>query len=154
MQLSKQSKTYPYHFSKRSATRAMPAVVYEPFEQPERWLRRKFRSMECKHQRAALGNFQNLTSDGRKYKWATVCSGSECPTLWVYAQFRMLRAELLEVDLDSAQADPHAVVVHVFSCEIEKAKQEWIHRHFRPLLMFSDVCALGPLLTLSLRKHI
>ncbi|KAJ4466088.1 hypothetical protein C8J55DRAFT_565810 [Lentinula edodes] len=70
---------------------------------------------------------------GRKFRVATMCSGTESP---------LLALDMI-VESISAQYGVKLDVEHVFSCEIEPFKQAYIERNFHPPLLFRDVCELG-----------
>ena len=119
----------------------MPLV--HPHEKPEDWCLRKLQALEPKHFDSCLRNFKALCGDGRKLRWATVCAGSECPTLWFMGFCRAMRLIALDVPIDRPRASPHDVITHVFSCEIVPAKQAFIRKHFLPCSLFVDVTTLG-----------
>ncbi|KAJ3759789.1 hypothetical protein EV360DRAFT_41171 [Lentinula raphanica] len=70
---------------------------------------------------------------GRKFRVATMCSGTESP---------LLALDMI-VENMSAQYGVALDIEHVFSCEIEPFKQAYIERNFHPPLLFRDVCELG-----------
>ncbi|KAJ4475050.1 hypothetical protein J3R30DRAFT_3777458 [Lentinula aciculospora] len=70
---------------------------------------------------------------GRNFRVATMCSGTESP---------LLALDMI-VESVSAQYGVKLDVEHVFSCEIEPFKQAYIERNFHPPLLFRDVCELG-----------
>ena len=70
---------------------------------------------------------------GRKFRVATMCSGTESPLLALQLIGEAMK-DILEVDLE---------VDHVFSCEIEPFKQAYIERNFHPPILFRDVTELG-----------
>jgi hypothetical protein len=70
---------------------------------------------------------------GRKFRVATMCSGTESPLLALQLICEAME-ELLEANLE---------VEHVFSCEIEPFKQAYIERNFHPPILFRDVTELG-----------
>ena len=70
---------------------------------------------------------------GRKFRVATMCSGTESPLLALQLICEAMK-DILDADLE---------VDHVFSCEIEPFKQAYIERNFRPPILFRDVTELG-----------
>ncbi|KAJ3734990.1 hypothetical protein DFJ43DRAFT_63932 [Lentinula guzmanii] len=70
---------------------------------------------------------------GRRFRVATMCSGTESP---------LLALDMI-VENISAQYGVPLDIEHVFSCEIEPFKQAYIERNFHPPLLFRDVCELG-----------
>lgn len=70
---------------------------------------------------------------GRKFRVATMCSGTESPLLALQLICEAMN-DILEADLE---------VDHVFSCEIEPFKQAYIERNFHPPILFRDVTELG-----------
>jgi hypothetical protein len=70
---------------------------------------------------------------GRKFRVATMCSGTESPLLALQLICEAMN-DIIEVDLE---------VDHVFSCEIEPFKQAYIERNFHPPILFRDVTELG-----------
>lgn len=70
---------------------------------------------------------------GRKFRVATMCSGTESPLLALQLICEAMK-DILEADLE---------VDHVFSCEIEPFKQAYIERNFHPPILFRDVTELG-----------
>lgn len=70
---------------------------------------------------------------GRKFRVATMCSGTESPLLALQLICEAMK-DILGADLE---------VDHVFSCEIEPFKQAYIERNFHPPILFRDVTELG-----------
>ena len=70
---------------------------------------------------------------GRKFRVATMCSGTESPLLALQLICEAMK-DILGTDLE---------VDHVFSCEIEPFKQAYIERNFHPPILFRDVTELG-----------
>lgn len=70
---------------------------------------------------------------GRKFRVATMCSGTESPLLALQLICEAIK-DILGADLE---------VDHVFSCEIEPFKQAYIERNFHPPILFRDVTELG-----------
>ena len=70
---------------------------------------------------------------GRKFRVATMCSGTESPLLALQLICEAMK-DILGADLE---------VEHVFSCEIEPFKQAYIERNFHPPILFRDVTELG-----------
>jgi len=70
---------------------------------------------------------------GRKFRVATMCSGTESPLLALQLICEAMN-DTLDADLE---------VEHVFSCEIEPFKQAYIERNFHPPILFRDVTELG-----------
>jgi len=70
---------------------------------------------------------------GRKFRVATMCSGTESPLLALQLICEAMK-DILGADLQ---------VDHVFSCEIEPFKQAYIERNFHPPILFRDVTELG-----------
>lgn len=70
---------------------------------------------------------------GRKFRVATMCSGTESPLLALQLICEAMK-DILDVNLE---------VDHVFSCEIEPFKQAYIERNFHPPILFRDVTELG-----------
>ena len=70
---------------------------------------------------------------GRKFRVATMCSGTESPLLALQLICEGMK-DILDADLE---------VDHVFSCEIEPFKQAYIERNFHPPILFRDVTELG-----------
>jgi len=70
---------------------------------------------------------------GRKFRVATMCSGTESPLLALQLICEAMK-DVLKADLE---------VDHVFSCEIEPFKQAYIERNFHPPILFRDVTELG-----------
>ena len=69
----------------------------------------------------------------RKFRVATMCSGTESPLLALQLICEAIK-DILGADLE---------VDHVFSCEIEPFKQAYIERNFHPPILFRDVTELG-----------
>ena len=126
-----------------SSLRCLLMPLVHPHEKPEDWCLRKLQALEPKHFDSCLRNFKALCGDGRKLRWATVCAGSECPTLWFMGFCRAMRSIALDVPIDHPRASPHDVITHVFSCEIVPAKQAFICKHFLPCSLFVDLTTLG-----------
>lgn len=70
---------------------------------------------------------------GRKFRVATMCSGTESPLLALQLICEAMK-DILGADIE---------VDHVFSCEIEPFKQAYIERNFHPPILFRDVTELG-----------
>ena len=70
---------------------------------------------------------------GRKFRVATMCSGTESPLLALQLICEAMK-DILRADIE---------VDHVFSCEIEPFKQAYIERNFHPPILFRDVTELG-----------
>ncbi len=115
---------------------------------PERYLQRKLRQLDSLHAGLIVHNMTSLMGDGKRFVFATACSGSENQVLWFSALVRNVRSISLRVPLRHARASPHEVLDHVFSCQlILKKAKDWIlqdtSKSFCPKLLFPDIATLS-----------
>ena len=111
----------PKHIVKHSSKSMSVKPAWRPLRRPQSM----FRDMAAKMQ--ALYPRQTRRVVGTKLRMATMCSGSESPVLAMRLFEQCFGASFVE---------------HVFSCEIEQFKQEFIERNFAPQHLFRDICEL------------
>jgi site-specific DNA-cytosine methylase len=102
-----------------------------------------FSRLSPKEHSQAMQTSVGLVGDGHCMRVATLCAGSEVPMIWLRSCLRVLRSRHLGVDWQHPSASPSTVLRHVFACEIEPAKQNWIRKNILPALLFPDVACLG-----------
>ncbi len=78
-------------------------------------------------------------NEGKPFKLATMCSGTEVPTLWFHAFLRAALSLLRSVDISHEYANPTRTLVHEFARECEKTKQDWIMQNFDVPLLFENI---------------
>ena len=89
---------------------------------------------------------ETLASRG-PLKIATMCSGTESPVLAldmiVNSIESFCQTQGIRMENGNGDGSVNIRLKHVFSCEIEPAKQAYIERNFQPPLLFRDIRELG-----------
>ena len=106
---------------------------------PERWFLTQFSHLSSTDRSNLLDVVACLFGEGRIFRLATMCSGTEVPTLWFTSFIRAALSLLRNVDVDHVHANPLRSLVHEFSCEMGRQKQLWIQKTNDCKFLFRNV---------------